>query len=318
MSVSNDSESPPASESPEEAFAGYELAQPDSPDPAPRSSMPEETTFRRKAPSPSGPQDDRTPIVASASNDTRRQAWKALRLAASLLTVIPMPLEADEATDADVARSRWAYPIVGMVIGLGLGGLSFLLSSQRVGGATFWWIASWVAITGGIHLDGLADTADGLFLDGDADRRLTVMRDPRVGSFGVVAVVLVILGKYACLTSMAAATRTWAILGAAAIGRTILLVAAGRADSARTEGMGRVVIESATSRDAVWAAGLVVVVAVVSAGSVGFVSGTCVLGLAFGLTRLCQTRLGGLTGDTLGALVELSELVFLLAVVLGR
>ena len=241
------------------------------------------------------------------------EAVRAVKLALAFLTVVPVPFQHDEVADADLARSRYAFPLVGGMIGLGLAGLSWGLTKMGAapGVSTFLIVAAGAVLTGGLHLDGLADTADGLFLWGDRVRRLDVMRDPRVGSYGLTAVVLVILGKYAVLGSLAGSARGWALFGAAVIGRALVLVSAGSAGYARSQGTGRILIDSTNLRDALGAALLVLLVGATVAGGAGLAAGVGALGLASGVTLLAVGRLGGVTGDTLGAVVELGELVVL-------
>lgn len=259
--------------------------------------------------------------MALTDDPGARDAVRALKLAAAFLTVVPVPFAAGEVSDADLARSRYAFPLVGAVIGLALAVLSGALA--RAGAApglsAFLIVAAGAVLTGGLHLDGLADTADGLFLWGDRDRRLAVMRDPHVGSYGLTAVVVVILGKYAVLSGLAGPSRGWAVFGAAVIGRALVLVSAGSAGYARPQGTGRILIEATTFRDATGAALLVLVVGLVVGGGAGLAAGAAALGLAWGLTRLATDRLGGVTGDTLGALVESGEWLVLLTLgLLGR
>ncbi len=239
---------------------------------------------------------------------------RALKLALAFLTIVPVRIGDDEATDDDLAASRFAYPIVGAAIGLLLAALSAGLA--RIGAApgiaAFVIAATSAILTGGLHLDGLADTADGLFLWGDRDRRLTVMRDPHVGSYGIAAVVLVILGKYAVLSILSDPQRGRGILVAAVVARALILVSAGMARYARSEGTGRIVIEATTLRDAIGAAALALAVGWAGGGRVGVLAASLAIVLAWGLTRVAVARLGGVTGDTLGALVELGELVVLL------
>jgi len=243
-----------------------------------------------------------------------RRGLRALRLALAFLTVVPVPLRDDEFAPASLADARLAYPIVGALIGLALAGLSEGLRRAGAfpGVAAFLLVAAGSALSGGLHLDGLADTADGLFLWGDADRRLAVMRDPRVGSFGVAALVLVLLGKFAALGALAGPARSLAILGAATIGRSLVLVSAGLAPYARPDGTGRIVVDATRPRDALGAAVVAVAVGLGVAGRPGLIAAVLALGTALALTRLASRKLGGVTGDTLGALIELGELIVLL------
>jgi adenosylcobinamide-GDP ribazoletransferase len=174
-------------------------------------------------------------------------------------------------------------------------------------------MAMLAAITGGLHLDGLADTADGLFLWGDAERRLAVMRDPHVGSYGLIAIALTLIGKYAALSSLATDERGWGIFAAVAISRTAILTSAGRAQYARPEGTGRLVVEATTTQEALTAAGLVILIGTLCGRAAGLLGGGLVIVGSVGLTSLAARRLGGITGDILGALVEISETAYLVA-----
>ena len=245
---------------------------------------------------------------------------RAIRLAFAFLTIVPVRFRNGHVSEADLAASRLAYPLVGLVIGLALAALSVELSRSATtpGLAAFVLIVAEVAIAGGLHLDGLADTADGLFLGGSAERRLLVMRDPHIGSFGVAAMVLTLLGKFAALSALTGRSRALAVLAAALIGRTLILVSAGIAPYARREGTGRLVVEATTPRDSVAAAGLVLVAGLLLGGPAGLSAACVTLVLAWSLTRLARDRLGGVTGDILGALVELGELVFLVTLGLLR
>ncbi len=241
------------------------------------------------------------------------RALKLFRLALSSLTMIPIRFGPGEVTVADLAASRHAFLAVGLAIGLMMAALSLTLDRLGAPGpvAAVVLVAALAILSGGLHLDGLADTFDGLFLGGDRTRRLAAMRDPHVGSFGVSALVLTLLGKFAALEFLHGRTRALAILGACAVGRALILIPAGLSRYARPDGTGRVVIEAASPADAHLAFALVLLCAVGSCGSAGFVAGLATLGLAWGLTHLANRNLGGVTGDVLGALVELGEVVFL-------
>lgn len=242
------------------------------------------------------------------------RALRAIRLAMAFLTILPVPIRDGEATPERLADARFAYPLVGGLIGLALAALSEALRALGVapGPSAFLLVAASAVATGGLHLDGLADSADGLFLWGDARRRLAVMRDPHVGSFGVAAMVLVLVGKFAALGALAGPGRSMALLGGAAVARSLVLVSAGLAPYARAEGTGRFLIDATTPRDAALASTLALAIGWATGGRLGLIAAAVALGVAWLLTRTARRKLGGVTGDTLGALVELGELTFFL------
>jgi adenosylcobinamide-GDP ribazoletransferase len=249
----------------------------------------------------------------------RARILRAFRVALEFLTIIPLParLGGGAATEADLAAARYAFPIVGLAIGFALASLSGALSSAHAAPllASFVLVAAGTAITGGLHLDGLADSSDGLFLFGDADRRLTVMRDPHVGSFGLLAIVLTILGKFAALAPLMGRRRALALLGAAAVSRTLILVAAGLAPYARRQGTGKAFIEATTVIDSLWSVVAALALGALLAGEDGLIASAAALVVAWSVTHIANQRLGGVTGDILGAVVELAELAYL--VILG-
>ena len=241
---------------------------------------------------------------------------RTLRFAFAFLTVIPVRFRDGEVTDADLAASRFAYPIVGVTLGLVLAALSEGL--RRLGAdpalTAFLLVAAGVGLSGALHLDGLADTADGLFLWGGPERRLAVMRDPHVGSFGVTALVVVLLGKYAALSALPGRDRARALVLAWAVSRTIVLVSAGLARYARPDGTGRVLIDATTRRDALGASLLILILGPLLNGMAGAIASVFVLIVAWSFTKCATRKLGGVTGDTLGALIELGELMVLVVV----
>jgi adenosylcobinamide-GDP ribazoletransferase len=242
-----------------------------------------------------------------------RRAWDAFRLALACLTIVPVRPGESGDEDAHLAASRYAYPLVGALIGLLLAamsaGLSALHCPQPI--AAFLLVAAAVGITGGLHLDGLADLGDGLFLPGGTERRLAVLRDPHVGSFGVIALVLVLGGKFAALGTLSRHGRSLAILGACIIGRSLVLVAAGLSHYARPEGTGKVIIEATRPVDAILGALVVIAMGFVTCGWEGLGAGLAALATTLVATGLAVRRLGGTTGDVLGTVVELGEMVYL-------
>jgi adenosylcobinamide-GDP ribazoletransferase len=243
----------------------------------------------------------------------RERAVAALATAAAFLTVLPTWPSARGTSEEDVKASRFAFPVVGLALGLGAAALSLLLDRTAVPPslAAFLLVATLAAVTGGLHLDGLADSADGLFLWGDSARRLAAMRDPHVGSYGVSALVLLLLGKYAAIAAMSGRLRATALFAALTVGRSIIVVSAGRARYARPDGTGRLLVEATSPQESLAAAALALLLSTLTLHVAGLVAACVVLAVTLFMTRLAERRLGGITGDTLGALVELGETGFL-------
>lgn len=245
-----------------------------------------------------------------------RRAFRRFRLALSFLTIIPVPFSDGVVEESDLAGWLPFAPAIGILIGGILAGTNLVLAHWEVaqGVAAVVLVAAWAAITGGLHLDGLADTADGLFLRGGPDRRLEVMRDPHLGSFGTSALILVLLGKYAVLSSLDFRGRMLALFGSVIVGRALLLVTAGAASYARPDGKGRAVVAGSTPILAIGGGVFAIGAGGLIDGRFGASGSLAALGMIGLLTWAAVRRLGGITGDILGASVELGELVYLLVV----
>ena len=145
---------------------------------------------------------------------------RSLRIAFGLMTTLPFHLP-DDWSAGDSGRAAVWYPLVGLVTGA-LTWLiwkgAMLLFPPFVAGVIA--LVTWVALTGGLHLDGLADCCDGLFASVSPERRLEIMKDPRTGAFGVIGLILVLLLKAGALMSL---TSGAAILLAASLARWCIL-----------------------------------------------------------------------------------------------
>jgi len=174
-------------------------------------------------------------------------------------------------------------------------------------------VATWKLFTGGIHLDGLSDCLDGLAGKAPGER-LAIMRDSRIGVFGAVGLIVVLLFDFLALAELPGALRGKALLLAPAVGRVTPLLLACTCDPATPgRGLGAAFIESVTSR-ALGIGGVVVVAASVAIlWPWGLVAAGGGLAVAWTLGRYFSQRLGGLTGDGLGAGAELAELGVLMA-----
>lgn len=171
-------------------------------------------------------------------------------------------------------------------------------------------VAAMVAMTGGLHHDGLADCADGIGVRGDRERRLAVMREPAIGTYGALALILSLLLLIASLATMAPREAAWAMVCAASAGRLAALLHARWAPPARREGLGA---SFAPSWPAVLISGATATALAVLAFEARAVLAVLGAGLAAAvLSGWARRRLGGRTGDTLGASVVLAEVVVVL------
>lgn len=199
---------------------------------------------------------------------------------------------------------RW-FPLVGALIGLAVGGV-WLVAGELwpPAVAAGLALAMDLALTGMLHVDGLVDTADGLLPPLEQERRLEVMADPRAGAFGVVAVVVVLLLRWVALASQRVSVPLVGGLWCAS--RTVMAVTVSRVPYARPGGLAAAFGPGKGGRQpapALLAGGLVlaVVLVAVGRGGVGVVCLAATLVGAAAVVRLAVRRVGGFTGDVLGA-----------------
>ena len=223
------------------------------------------------------------------------------------LTVVPLPL-ARVVGPRELSESLAYFPLVGMVIGLGLVGLDWglgLMLPASVANALL--VVALVVVTGALHMDGLMDTCDGLGGSRTREERLDAMRDSRVGAFGVVGAICIVLVKYASLEGLPESAKTAALVLMPTLSRWTVVFAMFAFPYARPEGLGRAFKEHATLLRMLVAKALCMGAALVFFGPGGLALmvgvGLVALGLAIFLHRL----FGGLSGDTYGATVEVSE-----------
>ncbi len=238
--------------------------------------------------------------------------------ALQFLTAIPIPA-ALGGTHRDLERSVYLFPAAGLVLGALLSamdaGLSLLLPALPASAII---VAALVIMTGGFHLDGLADTADGFMSSRPRERVLEIMKDSRTGPMGVIAVVSVLLMKVALLASITGAVRPAAILIMPVAGRCAIIMIMGALPYARPDGgLGSIFMRGRTWLWVVWGFFFLAATGVASAGRLGLVAA---LGAALA-TALAAVytngKIGGITGDTIGATCEVVELVPLLVAAAG-
>jgi adenosylcobinamide-GDP ribazoletransferase len=233
-------------------------------------------------------------------------------LALGFLTRIPTPLVMPEG--GEMARSMVWFPLVGLLLAIPLLGVAHLLTgtlSPLLIAAIV--VAGLAGLTGGLHLDGAADCFDALGVFGDTEKRLAVMKDPRVGALGAVGLVSVMVLKILALAEAGPAL-PMVLLPALVLSRWTAVLLAAAFPYARPAGTGQAMATGAGWLEVV-GGGLVVL------GVLGALGGWWAAGLALVAGLLLAARmhalLGGLTGDVYGAAVEVVEVVFFIALAGG-
>lgn len=238
--------------------------------------------------------------------------WIALQFLSSLPVRLPgMP------APEQMGRSLLCYPLVGLLFGGLLWGLDAVLDGSPLLLHAALLLSAWVLLSGALHLDGLADSADAwLGGFGDRERTLLIMKDPRSGPIAVVTLVLVMLLKFCALLALIERDQGVLLLLAPLIGRAALLALFLCTPYVRAGGLGQALADHLPRRSARLVLLACVGACWLLAGLTGLWAVLVAAVAFFALRQLMMRRLGGTTGDTAGALLELVELVVLIALVL--
>lgn len=234
--------------------------------------------------------------------------------AVSMITIVPVPGK----KDPYIASCQPWFPIIGGILGFFLVLIGWLIFWGCEGwseAAAFAVLAMGAILTGSLHLDGLADWADGFWGGRTPEQRLSIMKDSCVGAFGVVVLVIVLLGKWLGLTRIIAHGGWNWIVMAYILSRTMQVVLACAQPYARSEGgTGYAFIAGTNGRRTVVAVLVAIILVLLttkmSAGLLVVVAGALLFTIVFGIW--CRRCVGGVTGDLLGACSEIIELWVLL------
>ena len=238
------------------------------------------------------------------------------KVALAFLTRLPAAPE-PTADRTSLGASVVMFPIVGALIGLLGGGgyaLVFWLGVPPLPAAVVA-LATTIWLTGALHEDGLADVADGFGGGRTLEDKLRIMRDPRIGSYGALALVLDLLARAGALAALAGPwTVAAALVVAGAVSRAALPPVMAMLPYARTDGLAA----AAGRPHPLRAAAAVLVAALIAALLLGEAAGAALLagaGAAFAVACLARRQIGGHTGDVLGAVQQLTEVGVLLGIV---
>ncbi|HEX4192031.1 MAG TPA: adenosylcobinamide-GDP ribazoletransferase [Stellaceae bacterium] len=246
-----------------------------------------------------------------------RESWRDEFFAAlTFLTRLPLGRVQADAPLASLADAAWAFPLVGLVIGA-IGGVAYAVAFS-IGlpalAAALIAVAATALVTGALHEDGLADTADGFGGGATREAKLEIMRDSRIGSFGVIALVVGIGLRTIAIADTGTPSHAFlALIAAHALSRGMLPAALLKLDPARTDGLGAGAGRP-EQKQVLIALTLALVIAVIATGFRAGLSATIVaLIVALATGWLAQRQIGGQTGDVLGAIEQGAETAALLA-----
>lgn len=241
---------------------------------------------------------------------------RAFWLALQFLTRLPVPVQ-PEPRAGDLGRSVLQYPLVGLLLGALLAGLYALLLDRDPMLTAALLLAAWALLTGGLHLDGLADSLDAWAgSHGDRERALAIMKDPRSGPAAVAGVVIVLLLKFAALAALLRAHAWTALLIAPVLGRSALVLVFLSTPYVRPQGLGSDQAVELPPTGAALVLAAVAVLVLLAGGLPGAAVLAAAVALVYLLRRMMLERLGGTTGDTLGASCELVEAAVLVVMAL--
>jgi adenosylcobinamide-GDP ribazoletransferase len=247
------------------------------------------------------------------------ETWRDDFFAAfTFLTRLPLRrASSEEPLAPSLASASWAFPLVGVVIG-GIGGIVYVVS-EGIGlpplAAALIAVGATALATGGLHEDGLADTADGVGGGATREEKLTIMRDSRTGVYGVLALVFSVALRVVALGQIAQGLHVLgALIAAHALARGFLPIALRFMEPARSDGLGATAGRPEQSF-VLWSCGIAVVAAVLASGIRPGLSATIAAAvIAAAIARFAQRQIGGYTGDVLGAIEQGGEVAALLAI----
>lgn len=243
---------------------------------------------------------------------------KLFILMTQLMTRIPIPVQVNF-NEEDLGKGNIYFPLIGGVMGLFLAGVYWLGSYlyQPTGLLVpILIVVAYLWISGSLHMDGISDTFDGLWSNRSRERMLEIMKDSRLGVFGALSLILTILLQLATLQRLQGLPETyrWLIL-IPALGRYGAVFGNSISSYARNDGMGKHFIEECGIGEWLIASLYVIPVVFWLVGVWGIIALGIVLFFTYFFTRWVHSKIGGITGDVIGAVIELNQLIVLMYVV---
>lgn len=235
---------------------------------------------------------------------------KGLIVAIQFLTRLPIKKQVDF-NHENLSKSVFFFPLIGIIIG-GIGGFAYHIFSylNRDMGA-FFALLSMIVATGGLHLDGLSDTADGFYSYRDKEETLEIMKDSRIGAFGVISIILDIFLKYIILSNLEGSIPL--ILGLSyGNGRLIISYIISTKRMGKKNGLGNMLYSSNPKRYA-FIGGIVYIIILMALNPIYLIPLLASFIMGEIITVITYERIDGFTGDVYGATIELTEITSLIA-----
>lgn len=236
--------------------------------------------------------------------------------ALKFLTAIPIPRKS---LDDNVAQALSYFPAAGLVLGLLLAGINQILAALQLHPFLIntILISSLIILTGGLHLDGLADTADAFFSGKGKTETLKIMRDPHIGTMGVLSLIIIILLKIGLLLSLPTAVKNVSLILMCLLSRYSLIWAMFIFPYAREEGKAKIFTTNINKKIFIQTTIFSLVCSLLILKTKGLILFFTILFFVFVLGKLLTKKIGGITGDTLGAINEMIEILTLLFIIIS-
>lgn len=245
---------------------------------------------------------------------------KLILIALGFLTRIPIPKNILQ-DEAALSRSILFFPIVGCLLGViltAVNKLAGLFFPDSI--TTLILIIASILLTGGFHMDGFADTVDGFSAKtDDKNKVLAIMRDSRIGAMAAIGLIILVLFKYEALKNIPEASRAAALILMCTLSRYSQVVSAYFSRYAgQGEGLGRIFVGKVRRADFYLAGAFSFLISFVLGLGTGLLVFAAVFLTTIGFVRYSARRIGGMTGDTIGFVNEITEVMVLLAIYAGR
>lgn len=236
---------------------------------------------------------------------------KRFLIAMQFLTILPLDINGNLKKE-DMGRSLAYFPIAGLLLGLFLAGVACISAPLPPLVMSVLILAAWTVMTGGIHLDGFADTCDGFYGKRSKEEVLRIMRDSRIGTMGAAGIAMILLIKFAALSSIRPEGLWKVLIITMVFARWSQVFACATSGYARDEGKAKYFIEYAKKSDMFIGALFTLILNWFLAGAKGVILFVLSAATVFLFVQYAKRKIGGMTGDTVGATNEIAEAAVLL------